>query len=221
MKISHRNLHLRFVQLRRSKICQNHCYCSPVQVHSLVSHQYHSIHQDWGLWNSERMHENNIFVRRIHKHFEFLLRRHHIHDSGPQKTLADIWSMHSQDTHCVLWQIESALCYIWTYIRDQRKSRHKSKSWALLHELMFPYRAFHHIGMQVIRYTLLPLVSLSCPSGLLFHSSSFLLIAINSPGETNEGKGIEGIGIVCPALACSVNDLISFSAMCTLESPEA
>ena len=67
------------------------------------------------------------------------------HDSGPQKTFADIWSMHFQDTHWVLWQIESALCYIWTYICDQRKSRHKSKSWALSHELMFPYRAFHHI----------------------------------------------------------------------------
>ena len=53
---------------------------TPVQVHSLVSHKYHSIHQDWGLWNSERMYENNIFIRRLHKHFEFLLRRHHIHD---------------------------------------------------------------------------------------------------------------------------------------------
>ena len=41
-----------------------------------------------------------------------------IHDSGPQKNFANIWSMHFQDTHWVLWQIESALCYIWTYIRD-------------------------------------------------------------------------------------------------------
>ena len=122
--------------------------------------------EDFGILKT-CMHKNDIFVRRFHKHFEFLLRRHHIHDSGPQKTFADIWTMSFQDTHWVLWQIESALCYIWTYIRDQRKSRHKSKSWELAHELNF-----HHIGKQMIRYTLLPLVSHSCPSGLSFHSCS-------------------------------------------------
>ena len=67
--------------------------------------------------------------------------------------------------------------------------------------------------MQLIRYTLLPLVSLSCPSGLSFHSCSLPTIRLVN--------GTEGIGIVCPASECSFNDLITFSAMCTLESPGA
>ena len=58
--------------------------------------------------------------------------------------------------------------------------------------------------------------SASCFSFLSVRSFiSFLLIAINSPGETNEVKGTEGIGIVCPAPTCSFNDLI-ISLQCAL-----
>ena len=74
------------------------------------------------------MHENDIFVRRFHEHFEFLLRRHHIHDIVVLKTFLLIFEVcTSRDTHWVLWQIESALCYIWTYIVIKEKAVTKAR----------------------------------------------------------------------------------------------
>ena len=60
------------------------------------------------------MHENDIFVRRFHGHFEFLLRRHHIHDIVVLKTFLLIFEVCTSRTriecfgrlslHCVTFE---------------------------------------------------------------------------------------------------------------------